>query len=423
MAASPSAPSDLDPLRLSRWGSTWRYLVALGLAFVGLTVSASVPVSSSAEGGGTPQNVATIWLWVDIVAGVLGVVLIHFRRRFPKTVTTVVSLLTIVSLSASGPLCIVLVSLATRRRWREVVPIGLLAVVSGVAYERLVPGPDEASPWWLLVLVGVLSYGVCVATGFYIGARRELVSGLQERALTAERERASSENQARLTERSRIAREMHDVLAHRISLIAMHSGALVFRDDLTREEVVEAATVVRDSANLALAELRDVLGVLRDPVHADPDASAVMPPQPTLLLVDDLIAEHVRAGGLVALAVKPEVRQALSLLTATTSRTGYRVVQEALTNARKHAPGRPLTINISGSPGDQLVIAARNPMTGPHAALPSESGVGRMAPVWPASGMGLAGLHERISLAGGTLQVGEEPAGDFVLRAALPWRS
>lgn len=334
MPDSATALTVVDPLRLTRWGKTWRYLVAIGFGLVALISVASTPSASGPMPHGSDSQTA-MWLVIDITGGAIAVVLMHFRRRYPRAVATTVALLTVVSLSATGVLCVVLISLATHRRWREVLPIGVLASVTGVSYEYLVPLQQDQSPWWLVTVVGALWFGILIVTGFYIGARRELVIGLQERALTAEHERAVSENQARLTERARIAREMHDVLAHRISLIAMHSGALVFRDDLTRDEVVDAATVVRDSAHLALAELRDVLGVLRDPngTGLADSGARVVPPQPTLLLIDDLITEHVQAGGAVSLDMTPAVRQALSSVNATISRAAYRIVQEALTNA------------------------------------------------------------------------------------------
>ena len=102
------------------------------------------------------------------------------------------------------------------------------------------------------------------AVGLYIGARRELIATLRDRADRAEREQAMRVAQARTNERARIAREMHDVLAHRISLVAMHAGALGYRTDLSRDETKRAADVISQNAHQALVDLREILGVLRD---------------------------------------------------------------------------------------------------------------------------------------------------------------
>ena len=197
---------------------------------------------------------------------------------------------------------------------------------------------------------------LCVAVGFYVGGQRELLATLEARAMTAEREQAARVDQARTAERGRIAREMHDVLAHRISLVAMHSGGLVYRDDLTREQTVETAEVIRDNAQLALAELREVLGVLRD---GDPGAAPERP-QPTLAALPELIDEARAAGNPVTCALTLSSRGAaegdLGALPESTSRSAYRILQEALTNARKHAPGLPVRLEIGGRPGERLVL-------------------------------------------------------------------
>ena len=106
--------------------------------------------------------------------------------------------------------------------------------------------------------------GDLLATGMYIGARRELVASLHDRAERAEREQALRVEQAQANERARIAREMHDVLAHRMSLVAMHAGALAYRTDLSPEQTRHAAEVIQANAHRALADLREVLGLLRE---------------------------------------------------------------------------------------------------------------------------------------------------------------
>jgi signal transduction histidine kinase len=243
-------------------------------------------------------------------------------------------------------------------------------------------------------------------TGFYIGARRELAANRHEQALAAEREQALVADTAREAERTRIAREMHDVLAHRISLVALHAGALVYRDDLTREQTAETAATIQANAQLALTELRQVLGVLR-PGDGAHDVEA---PQPTLAELPALLADSREAGTEVTLDTSQLVGT-LDLVPTTLSRNAFRIVQETLTNARKHAPGVPVRVALAGAPGVRLDVEVSNPLgAGAGIALPS-------------AGVGLTGLTERAVLAGGTLEHGAGADGAFVVEATLPWES
>lgn len=238
--------------------------------------------------------------------------------------------------------------------------------------------------------------------------RRALYASWRERAETAEREQASRVAEARTTERARIAREMHDVLAHRISLVAMHSGALAYRSDLSPQESAQAAAVIRDNAHLALTELRDVLGVLRLPEEpGGPEEGGPDRPQPTLADVDELLDEARAAGFGVDAAIDSDPDHKMP---DTLSRNAFRIVQEIVTNARKHAPTVRLNLAVRSRLGDGITITARNgiPAVGAHNALPR-------------SGMGLAGLTERAVLSGGTLSFGVDRRGEFVVSAQLPW--
>ena len=167
----------------------------------------------------------------------------------------------------------------------------------------------------------------------FVRARRQLVASLRERAERAEAEQQLRVEQAQAQERARIAREMHDVLAHRISLLSMHAGALEFRPDADPEEIARAAGVVRASAHQALQDLREVIGVLREePGDGDPER-----PQPTLEALPALLEESREAGMHVSHECKVED---LAAVPAGVGRNAYRIVQEGLTNARKHARGR-----------------------------------------------------------------------------------
>lgn len=264
---------------------------------------------------------------------------------------------------------------------------------------------------WMLVLVGIGAWGM------FTGTRRQLLATLQERARRAEAEQELRVDQAKQDERTRIAREMHDVLAHRMSLLSVHAGALEFRPDAPPEDVARAAGVIRQTAHEALEELRTVIGVLRasevvagagDAAAPPPSAAQPEPPQPTLGELPTLIADWRGAGARIDLdaAVDP------AALPDAIGRTAYRIVQEGLTNASKHAPAARITVAIAGEAGDALTVQVSNPLP-----------VGGSAePAIPGTGLGLVGLRERTELAGGTFSAGADPAARrFMLSATLPW--
>jgi signal transduction histidine kinase len=284
-----------------------------------------------------------------------------------------------------------------------------VSALGGVTYEMVRPTTDDFWESLLNVVVGVLLVALTISVGYYIGARRALLASLRERAETAEREQSSRVAEARANERARIAREMHDVLAHRISLVAMHSGALAFRKDLTQDETTRTAGIIRDNAHHALTELREVLGVLRDPAQVG-TAPLVEPPQPTLASVQSLVDDERASGREVDATI--DVHDLDSAPTAL-SRNAFRIMQECLTNARKHAPGVPVTLALTGGPGTGLDLRVSNPVP---AATTAEHGL-------PRSGMGLAGVTERAALSGGELTYGTDRRGHFVVRARLPWRA
>ncbi|WP_166843851.1 sensor histidine kinase [Isoptericola sp. BMS4] len=406
-AVRPATPGSSRAARL--WGETWRLLAAAAAGFLVL-----VAVAWEYDTG---QRDFPSDLWaVDVLVGVLGLPLLLLRRRAPLVVAVVLAAASAVSVSVAGATAIAVISLATHRRWWSVVAVGVVFNAAGLVYGALHP-PAEDHGEVLDVVAGLLSYGLLVWIGAYIGLRREHLASLQERAETAEREQASRAAEARANERARIAREMHDVLAHRMSLVAMHAGALAYRTDLPREQVAETAKVVQQGAHDALTELREVLGVLRETDGAVPGAPE--PPQPTLADLDELFAEARRGG--TEVRYRPEVTaEVLAALPESVGRNAYRVVQEGLTNARKHAPWAPVTVLLAGTPGDALSLTVRNPV---RSVGPPEAGTPEPASA-PASGLGLVGLTERAELAGGHLRHGLVPDGGgeaFLLEARLPW--
>jgi signal transduction histidine kinase len=244
------------------------------------------------------------------------------------------------------------------------------------------------------------------AWGMFIRARRQLLLSLRERALRAEADQELHQEQARVAERTRIAREMHDILAHRISLLALHAGGLEVRPDLPPDQVQKTAALLRTTARQALEELRSVIGVLRENSAHDPPQAV---PQPTLRDINRLIEETRGAGMDIDFEMHVD---RVDDAPATLGRDAYRIVQEALTNVGKHASGNAAQVRVTGALDDGLHISVRN-----RQPVPAHT-----TPALPGSGAGLLGLQERVALAGGTLVLGPDDSGDFVVRAELTWR-
>ncbi len=231
--------------------------------------------------------------------------------------------------------------------------------------------------------------------GMYTAARRRALQALTERAERAERERHLLAERARAEERARLAAEMHDVVAHRVTLMVLQAGAL--RVQAPDEPTRTAAEELRGTGCQALEELRDVIGLLRRapgqaPAEPLPDLSA-------------LVAESAAVGVPVELAEHGDPPSASPAV----GRTAYRIVQEALTNARKHAPGAAVHVDVRYRT-DGVTLSVRNaaPARAPDAELAASG-----------SGTGLAGLRERVELIGGTFTAGPHEDG-FRVMASLP---
>ncbi|MGW0960008.1 sensor histidine kinase [Streptomyces gelaticus] len=284
---------------------------------------------------------------------------------------------------------------------------GLTGVLALVAARPWSPDGDIIAPGLLLTAVPALA-------GMYVRSQRRLADVLRDRADRAEREQHLLAEQARAEERAKLAVEMHDIITHRVSLMVLHAGALELstREDSTRV----AAGELRSAGHQALEELREFLGVLRTPPSgtegddegpgpredgAEPAGGESAGPDVAHLVEESTAAgmriEFVRTGdpGLVSPVI---------------GRTAYRVVQEALSNAIKHAPGAPVEV-CARYDAEQLHLTVRNdaPERGPASEL-SRSG----------SGVGLTGLRQRVELVGGELSAGPEREGGFEVAARLP---
>jgi signal transduction histidine kinase len=337
------------------------------------------------------------WLFTfEAVACAAGVVGLWLRRRWPVGLAVVLVALSAFSDLAIAAMVLALFTVAVHRPPRTTAMVFALSSLGTLVYALLHPKPG--TPGIQAFLIGAVVEAGVVGWGLFIRHRRQLVLSQRDQATRAKIEAQLRAEQAQHRAREEIAREMHDVLGHRLSLLSVHAGALEFRPDAPAEEIARAAKVIREAAHQALQDLREVIGVLRAPVGELT--------QPTLADVRPLVAESARAGMRVDL-----LEEVSGEVPAGVSRTAYRVVQEALTNARKHAPGAEVRVRVAGAPGQGLTVEVRN-------------GAATTAPEprpGPAPGQGLVGLAERAALAAGRLEHAPTSDGGWQVSAWLPW--
>jgi signal transduction histidine kinase len=339
---------------------------------------------------------------LDVVFGSAACLSVWARRSRPLPVVLLGTAGVFFAL-AQGAALIAIFNAAERGRPRTLVTAAVLAVAGSIVFPLVNPAAgsifEQRFPGFMLT-------AIAFGWGLFVRARSQLVVSLRERADRSEADQQRSIEEAGEAERRRIAREMHDVLAHRLSLLSIHAGALEFRPDAPVGEITKAAAVIRASAVAALDELRQVIAVLRE------DTASTEPPQPTLAQLPALLEESRGAG--MRLRAHLDVPGTQSLPTAL-GRTAYRVVQEGLTNARKHAPGAEVDVTVAcHGPSDLTVEVVSHPGTDLKGSVPL-SGAGQ--------GSGLIGLAERLALVGGELEHGTTNEGGFVLRATIQDRS
>lgn len=298
-------------------------------------------------------------------------------------------------------------------------------------------GDYRPGPWYVPLVSLFMSLGLTgppVLYGLYIGARRRLMESLRERADSLERElslladRAEERAEwARTEERTRIAREMHDVVAHRVSLMVVHAAALQAVALKDPAKAVRNAALVGDMGRQALTELREMLGVLRSGDARGAGAKAVAPgvplaavgaaaaavaaaeaeDGPCLADLEALVGQSRQAGMVVEFSVEGDPVDCGALV----EQTAYRVVQEALTNVHKHAAGAKTWVRLAHR-GSEVAMQVEN---GPSDAGTADAGL-------PSGGNGLVGMRERVTALGGVFVSGPTDAGGFRVSAVLPAR-
>jgi signal transduction histidine kinase len=354
---------------------------------------AAVIVVGEALGGGSGRPAAP-------VLGVAAAAALYGRRRFPA-VTLAVSALAVAVLfhldQAAGVVAlfapaVALYSLALRRGR----PAQLLAGAAAVGAVIMADVLSSGSPTVRQTLSHVLLVSIPLLAAEAIRAHRSYVQVLQERVELAERTREQEARQRTEQERLRIARELHDVVAHTLTEINVQAGAAAER--LEAGAARAALERIEDASHRAIGELRAVLGLLRDP--RQPGAPLI--PAPGVTDIPDLVSRAADTGLDVRLRVvgdQPPLSDGNSL-------AAYRIVQESLTNARRHAPGEPVTVVLTFG-GERMSIVVQNPGEG-------------QARDDTVAGVGLQGMAERAAAAGGILTAGPTPQG-FTVHAHLPY--
>ncbi|MBN6051785.1 hypothetical protein JYK22_07545 [Nonomuraea sp. RK-328] len=323
------------------------------------------------------------------------------RRRYPLGTFWVVMAATLATTGAQTWITVAAVAVAaysavahSRNRVPAVASLLLAAVLAGAVDQGITPSlPSALGPYVVLLSAGALASFI----RFWRHSRRRL----------AEMRRAQEQamREAAQAERSRIAGELHDVVTHNVSVMVIQAGAARKVMDAHPEQTRQALVAIEASGRAAMAELRNVMGLLAGSESAA-GAGDGLEPQPGLDRLDGLI-ERVRAAGV---AVDVTVSLPEGPLPAGVDLAAYRVVQEALTNTMKHAAGAAAAVTI-GHRGGSLEIEVTD--TGGTPSAQSRTGAGR----------GLIGLRERVALYGGTLEAAPRAGGGFRLRADIPWRA
>lgn len=380
MAQQQTTPTARRTSRLRRV-AVWGGLVLSGLFILLIQVPASVgwrelDTFTTAEAGAF-----TVYLLLQIIAGIIAVTFLYpaLRNRRMRWWLPVIFFGGASALGLPGAVaCLVLVG--TTQQTRAMV-VAALAFLLGGSLDLLLSPEQNLDP--PAVTLAVVVTALVLLVGHQVGARR------RQRQLQFDGERAG--------ERLRISRDIHDSLAHRLSLIAIHAGALDYRKELAPEQVRQAAGVIRQQAEHANDELHEILTALRTgTTELGPDFS---------------IAEFVaaaREGGTDIttdgnLPVETELRERLSTLAW---HAVQRTLQEAVGNARAHAPGQAVRLSFEET-GSCFRMWVSNP-------------VAEQSPPLPGRGLGLVGLHERAELAGGRLRV--DRTGGFRIGIEVPWQ-
>ncbi|RCH69522.1 two-component sensor histidine kinase [Streptomyces sp. SDr-06] len=339
----------------------------------------------------------------SLVLMTLAAAVLVLRRRRPVAVLACTSALAMVELGLGAPpapvamsAVVALYTVAAHTDRPTTYRVGVLTIVvlTGTAMLFGVP------PWYSQEHLGVFAWtGMAAAAGDAVRSRRAFVDAIRERAERAEHGREEEARRRVAEERLRIARDLHDVVAHHIALVNVQAGVAAHVMDKRPDQAKEALAHVREASRSALGELRATVGLLRQ----SGDPAAPTEPAPGLAVLDDLLSGFRRAGLPVELARSDDAP-----LPASVDLAAYRVIQEALTNVQKHAgPGAKAEVSIV--------------RVGPHTEITViDNGTGTGAAAGDGGGHGLLGMRERVTALGGTCTAGPRYGGGFRVQAILP---
>ncbi|MFF3372181.1 sensor histidine kinase [Streptomyces sp. NPDC002680] len=359
--------------------------------------------------GPHPARPLTSW---DFVAAAVAFALIAVRRRWPRTVLGLSVAGATVSMAAGEPWAAMIPAAAvaaytvatletrrTARQWGGTAAL-LLFVASAVW-----PAPQLAcADWWQRGNVGVLTaVGMAVAIGDAVRSRRAYVAAVEERARRAEASREEEAQRRVIEERLRIARELHDVVAHRLALISVQSGVATHLMHSRPDQAVTALGHVREAANTAVDELGTVLSVLRQ----DSDPETATQPTPGLAQLPELLDAVATTG----LRVRSRRSGPMRMLPAAADLAAYRIIQESLTNAHKHGAGATAGLRLDYDDAG-VTIEVTNPVRTTDLPDGGAAATGTRH--------GLIGMRERATAIGGTLRAGPATANTFTVHAFVP---
>ena len=403
----PAVPDCLDPpltRRLAAHRFTNAELVAIDLA----TVVAVTVIFGVFRPAHSPTLSGTAWDTAGWAAYVVASVVILFRRRLPRCVLAIVLPAAVLSLClqrggsttiyVAMALYSVVVVVSSRRSG-----LAITGLVAGAVLGATIAGGGamvilSSNGGVFLVLLGWLAAENTRATRMYAAQQAERAA---EQAAAAEAERAAQVRRAMADERAQIARELHDIVAHAMSVIAVRSGVARMVIDTDPDQAREALGIIETTTRRSLHEMRLLVGVLRDAQ----DQQVELTPLPGLADLDRLVAASAAAGVTVDVTVDGAVRS----LPAAPDLSAYRIVQEALTNVARHAGPTRASVRIGYQPHEMTIEVADDGPRGPAPSPAARAG----------SGHGLIGMRERAALFGGELAAGPHGSG-FRVWATLP---
>ena len=374
---------------------------ALGLALFVLCLLPAMSGGTTSGAGRSPNELHA----GGILLLLLTTLPLAWRRSHPEQVVTTIALAAVayevIEQPETANAIAALVAVYSATAWGSRRTARAVGVITAIAIAVIIAVNNEGGWSWVDVVANYAIFATAWVLGDNMRQRRERLASLEERALLAERSREDEARRAVAAERTRIARELHDVVAHSVSVMVVQAGAARRVLDRSPEQAAEALAQIEAVGRESLQEMRRLLGVLR----REDERSFGRDPQPSIDHLDVLVTQVRDAGLAVDLAVEGEPRP----LPPGVDLSAYRIVQEALTNTMKHA-GRDARAEVRVCYGDEVVEL-----------VVSDDGRGAdHERAGEAAGHGLVGMRERVNLYGGVLEVGNRRGGGFVVRARLP---